>query len=168
MARPHRTMRGSQVNMDQLRIKHERTIAIGNMNINAGGDAIGPGGKVTKDRNQRIREENELHTMMPGKIPVATGKEQVEKRSAVAEKIAEKVRAAEDDRSAAEKILADADIPVVHAPIVEEPVVSEGFREPRQEKPLGGLAATLAAPAELSHEITDVKPEKTKKGVKRI
>jgi len=158
MARAHRTMRGSQVNMDQLRIKHERTIAIGNMNINAGGDAIGPGGKITKDRNQRIREENALHTMMPGKIPVATGKDQVEKRAAVADTIAKKAKADADDRSAAEMILADADIPVVDAPV----------EETKQEKPKGGLAAALAAPAELSHEITDVKPEKTKKGVKRI
>ena len=73
MAKQHKTMRGKSVNMDTLRIQNEKVIAIGNMNVNAGGDEIGPGGEIVKDRNQRVREHNDLHTMVPSKAPVSSG-----------------------------------------------------------------------------------------------
>lgn len=121
MPRIHKTMRGSKVNMDQLRIQHEKTVAVGNMNVNAGGDELGTGGKVVKDRNQRIREEQALHTMMPDKIKVAPNQEAVEKRAAEQQDnvVAEETAA---------RILADADIPVVDT----------------KNKPKGGLAASMA------------------------
>ena len=75
MARQHKTMRGKAVNMDTLRIQNEKVIALGNMNVNAGGDELGPGGIVVKDRNQRVREEKALHTMVPTKAPVSKNKE---------------------------------------------------------------------------------------------
>jgi len=102
MAKTHRTMRGKQVNMDTLRIKHEKSIALGNMNVNAGGDQLGPGGVITKDRNERIREENALHTMVPGKAPVIKNKQELIKKSAAQE-------AADLEVKIAEKLIADAE-----------------------------------------------------------
>ena len=119
MARQHRTMRGKAVNMDTLRIQNEKVIALGNMNVNAGGDELGPGGVVVRDRNQRIREENALHTMVPTKAPVIKNLEELNQKTAAAS-------AAQIEADAAEKILADAE---ASADI---------------EKPKGGLAASLA------------------------
>ncbi len=103
MAKIYRTMRGKNVNMDALVIKHEKSIAIGNMNVNAGGDELGPGGVIVKDRNQRIREESKLHTMVPGKSPVIKNKQDVIKKSAAKE-------AADLEIEIAEKLLADAEV----------------------------------------------------------
>lgn len=122
MARQHKTMRGIAINMDTLRIKNEKVIAIGNMNVNAGGDILGPGGKIIKDRNQRIRDENALHTMVPGKAPVVAGKAAIEKMTSAQK--AEKVEA-----DAAAQILADA----------------EKAADP--STPKGGLAAEMAETA---------------------
>ena len=121
MPRIHKTMRGNKVNMDQLRIKNEKVVAVGNMNVNAGGDEIGAGGKVTKDRNQRVREDNALHTMIPDKVKVQPNSKAVAKHATEQQ---DEVIAQET----AAKILADADIPVVDA----------------NEKPKGGLAASMA------------------------
>ncbi len=82
MAKVQKTMRGKKVNMDTLRIKHEKSIAIGNMNVNAGGDQLGPGGVIIKDRNERIREENKLHTMVPSKASGIKNKQTAIKKSA--------------------------------------------------------------------------------------
>ena len=119
MARQHKTMRGKAVNMDTLRIQNEKVIALGNMNVNAGGDELGPGGVVLKDRNQRIREEKALHTMVPKKVPVSKNKADLDRKTAA--KQAEIIEA-----DAAEKALADAEAATT------------------VEKPKGGLAASLA------------------------
>lgn len=153
MPKTHRTMRGAQVSMDQLRIQHEKTIAVGNMNVNAAGDTLGPGGVVTKTSGQRIKETKDLHTMTPGKIPVATGRDQVEKRKAQVQEQSAKAQADAEDRAAAEKILEEAD-----APVVKEV----------EEAPRASLAASMAEPKEVEHKQTDPKPQKKKKGVKRI
>lgn len=119
MARQHKTMRGKVVNMDTLRIKNEKEIAIGNMNVNAGGDTLGPGGVIIKDRNRRIRDEKALHTMVPGKAAVSKNKEDLTRKTAAQS-------AAQVELEAAAKVLADA----------------EAARD--TEKPKGGLAASLA------------------------
>jgi hypothetical protein len=46
MASTYRSMRGKAVDMNRLLNQNEMTIAVGNMKINARGDALGPGGKV--------------------------------------------------------------------------------------------------------------------------
>ena len=112
-------MRGKVVNMDTLRIKNEKAIAIGNMNVNAGGDTLGPGGVIIKDRNRRIRDEKALHTMVPGKATVSKNKEDLTRKTAAQS-------AAEVETKAAAQVLADA----------------EAARN--TEKPKGGLAASLA------------------------
>lgn len=119
MARQHKTMRGKAVNMDTLRIQNEKVIALGNMNVNAGGDELGPGGVIIKDRNQRIKDEKALHTMVPTKVPVIKNQADLERKTAANS-------AAKIEADAAEQALADAD-------------ASAGV-----EKPKGGLAASLA------------------------
>ena len=40
------------IDIDQVKLANESAIAVGNMRVNARGDAIGPGGKVAAGRNQ--------------------------------------------------------------------------------------------------------------------
>jgi len=56
--------------MDALRIQNEKTIALGNMNVNAAGDELGKSGAVTKTSTQRVKESNRSHTMRPQDTPV--------------------------------------------------------------------------------------------------
>jgi hypothetical protein len=72
MGRVYRTAAGKQIDMDQLILKNEDTIAIGNMRVNARGDELGPNGKVVKPRNQRVSETYNLTGMVPVDEPVAT------------------------------------------------------------------------------------------------
>jgi hypothetical protein len=52
----HRTMQGKDIDLDQLRIKNEMTIAVGNARVNARGDEIGPGGKIIRKREDIMTE----------------------------------------------------------------------------------------------------------------
>jgi hypothetical protein len=49
-------MQGKLVDMDKLMQKHELTQAVGNANMNARGDKLGPGGKIIKTREQMVAE----------------------------------------------------------------------------------------------------------------
>jgi len=54
MARAYRTMRGREIDMDQLLEKNQTVPAVGNAKMNARGDEIGPGGKVVRKREDQI------------------------------------------------------------------------------------------------------------------
>jgi hypothetical protein len=56
MSKVYRTAQGKAINMDALRVQNEKVIAVGNMKVNAGGDEIGPGGVVTRTRDQVMKE----------------------------------------------------------------------------------------------------------------
>jgi hypothetical protein len=56
MSKVYRTAQGKAINMDALRVQNEKVIAVGNMKINAGGDELGPGGVVTRTRDQVMKE----------------------------------------------------------------------------------------------------------------
>lgn len=56
MKKTYKTALGKYVDMDQLRMANEETIAVGNMKVNARGDEIGPGGEVVRTRNQVMEE----------------------------------------------------------------------------------------------------------------
>lgn len=58
----YKTMRGKTVDMHKLVKENEMTPAVGNMNINARGDELGIGGKITKTREQTHK------TLAPQKI----------------------------------------------------------------------------------------------------
>ena len=44
----YKTVNGKQIDMHKLILQNELTIAVGNMNVNARGDKIGPGGVIIK------------------------------------------------------------------------------------------------------------------------
>lgn len=52
----YRTMQGKEVDIDQLRIRNETTLAVGNARVNARGDEIGPGGKIIRKREEIVSE----------------------------------------------------------------------------------------------------------------
>lgn len=54
MSRIYRTASGKSVDLDQLILGNEKTIAVGNMNVNAAGDELGPGGQVVASRGERM------------------------------------------------------------------------------------------------------------------
>ena len=62
MKKVYRSALGKAIDMDNLRLANEETIAVGNMKVNARGDELGPGGQVIKSRNQLMDEYYRLNT----------------------------------------------------------------------------------------------------------
>ena len=62
MGRRYRTAQGKAVDLDGLILVNERTIAVGNMGVNARGDELGPGGTIVNTRNQVMDDYYKLNT----------------------------------------------------------------------------------------------------------
>jgi len=62
MTRTYKTAAGKIVNIDNLILANEETIAVGNMGVNARGDELGPGGAVATTRNQNMNDYYKLNT----------------------------------------------------------------------------------------------------------
>ena len=62
MAKIYRTAMGRQIDIDDLMLRNETVIAVGNRKVNARGDELGPGGKVVKTRDQIMKEYYALNT----------------------------------------------------------------------------------------------------------
>ena len=62
MSKAYKTARGRVIDMDQLRLSNEDSIAVGNMKVNARGDELGPGGEVIRTRNEIMNEYYKLNT----------------------------------------------------------------------------------------------------------
>jgi hypothetical protein len=62
MAKIYKTAMGKNIDIDGLRLINEHVIAVGNMKVNAGGDQLGPGGKIVKTRDQIMKEYYALNT----------------------------------------------------------------------------------------------------------
>ena len=56
MVKSYRTMQGKEIDLDKLRAKNETVLAVGNAKVNARGDEIGPGGKITRKREEIVNE----------------------------------------------------------------------------------------------------------------
>ena len=54
--RMYRTMQGRMVDIEKLRAANESVQAVGNMNVNARGDVLGPGGRVTTPKSEVIKK----------------------------------------------------------------------------------------------------------------
>jgi hypothetical protein len=52
MAKIYKTARGKGLDIDRIKLSNETTVAVGNMGVNARGDVIGAGKKITMGRNQ--------------------------------------------------------------------------------------------------------------------
>ena len=62
------TANGNAIDMEALRLKNEKSVAVGNMKVNARGDEISPTtGEVTRTRNQRMTDYYKLHSTVPTK-----------------------------------------------------------------------------------------------------
>lgn len=58
----HKTALGQRVNIDQLRLLNEKSVAIGNTNTNARGDQILTNGEIVKPRNQIMKDHYKKST----------------------------------------------------------------------------------------------------------
>lgn len=52
MGKVYTSMRGKEIDMEKMALKHELTPAVGNMRVNARGDLLGPGGQIIKTKEQ--------------------------------------------------------------------------------------------------------------------
>lgn len=52
----YQTAQGLQVNIDQMRILNEKSVAVGNMQVNARGDQVSRSGEIIKSRNQIMKD----------------------------------------------------------------------------------------------------------------
>jgi len=51
----YKTFRGKWIDMEDLRQRHAKTVAAGNMDVNAKGDKLGPGGEIIESAQKRTR-----------------------------------------------------------------------------------------------------------------
>jgi hypothetical protein len=52
----YRTMQGRLIDIEKLRMSNESVPAVGNMNVNARGDVLGPGGKIVTTKEQIMKQ----------------------------------------------------------------------------------------------------------------
>jgi hypothetical protein len=52
MTRVYKTAKGKPLDMDKIKLSNELVTSVGNMKINARGDKLGAGGKISAGRNQ--------------------------------------------------------------------------------------------------------------------
>ena len=52
--RMYRSMQGRMIDIEKLRATNEDQIAVGNMNVNARGDVLGPGGQIVASKDKVI------------------------------------------------------------------------------------------------------------------
>jgi len=74
----HVTYRGLTIDMEAITRENEKTVAIGNMKVNAKGDQLGRGSQVTKTADQIARENHRVQTAvvntgLKGKVPASEG-----------------------------------------------------------------------------------------------
>ena len=137
MAANHRTVRGTPIDMDRIRLANEQTIAVGNMKVNARGDQLGAGGKVIKTRQQIMAEKNKLH-----KSPIA------DNSFGVAESM--------DDVVYEESTTIDITQPQTVTPVAEStPVLESAPTESTYVKPRGSFADSVAKETEVTQELLD-------------
>jgi hypothetical protein len=56
MGKIYTSVRGKEIDMERLSLKHETEPAVGNARMNARGDELGTGGKIVKTREQILQD----------------------------------------------------------------------------------------------------------------
>jgi hypothetical protein len=56
MGKTYTSVRGKEIDMEKLSLRHETTPAVGNIRVNARGDELGPGGKIIRTRDQILAD----------------------------------------------------------------------------------------------------------------
>ena len=67
--RMYRTMQGRMVDIEKLRAANETVQAVGNMNVNARGDVLGPGGQIATKKETVIKKYYEQPKGMADDTP---------------------------------------------------------------------------------------------------
>jgi hypothetical protein len=57
MPQIYKTAQGKTIDMDRLRLQHEKEKAVGNMNVNGRGDQVDQYGNIVKKKNDIIKEK---------------------------------------------------------------------------------------------------------------
>jgi len=70
MGKVYKSMQGKMVDMEKIMSQNELMPAIGNLNVNARGDEIGPGGKIVRKREEAVSEYYENN---PKAMPSRSG-----------------------------------------------------------------------------------------------
>ena len=56
MGKVYTSVRGKEIDMEKLNLKNETLPAVGNANVNARGDELGPGGKIIRTREEVLQD----------------------------------------------------------------------------------------------------------------
>ena len=76
MGKVYRTAQGRELDIEKIRLQHEMVPALGNMQVNARGDQLGPGGKILKTRetimNDHYRQNSDASPNVPKDGPIPT------------------------------------------------------------------------------------------------
>lgn len=100
MAKIYRSAMGKPIDIDQILLKNETVIAVGNMKVNARGDELGTGGRIVKTRDQVMKEYYALNTptavdpmdtMQPDEPTPTQAKPRAQVAAVVAAAVAEQV-----------------------------------------------------------------------------
>lgn len=57
MPKMYKTAQGKTIDMDRIRLLHEKNVAVGNMNVNARGDQVDQYGNIIKKKNDIIKDK---------------------------------------------------------------------------------------------------------------
>lgn len=79
MKRIYTTANGKRIDIDAIISSAEDTIAVGNMNVNARGDKLGPGGVVEVPKSKVMADYYKLHTPVAVDTPIEPAKREVKK-----------------------------------------------------------------------------------------
>ena len=134
----YRSMQGRMIDIEKLRAANETVQAVGNMNVNARGDVIGPGGNIATKKENVIKKYYEQPNGMvddtPARfkstsIPKTTPKQTVQTMTPVAQSEVKKKESKPEP---------------IAQPIVEpEPVTVTSFKSKTESTDKKGIDAAL-------------------------
>ena len=79
MGRTYTSVRGKEIDMEKLTLRHEKTPAVGNMKVNARGDELGNGGRIVRKREDVMKDYYEGHPESKPTPKVETASQTVSK-----------------------------------------------------------------------------------------
>jgi hypothetical protein len=157
MGRIYKTTQGKAIDMDSIRLVNEKTIAIGNMRVNAAGDQLGSGGAVVRGRNQAMDQQYQINNRSHDQRAFHT--EQAQARQGAPAAQGQAVPQPPNPAAA---------IPEVDPSGVAFDPPAESATDPHAEPQLrGSLADSIAKSVTVTQELLDPRPT-APKGPQRI
>jgi len=86
--RMYRTMQGRMVDIERLRAANEDTRAVGNMNVNARGDILGPSGNIVTPKSEVIKKYYEQPKGKVSETPTRVSQAPIPQPKAIEAKVA--------------------------------------------------------------------------------